>query len=97
MEAAGVPCGPINDLRQVFENPQVRARGMRIDVEREDTGPVALVANPIKASRTPPAYTLPPPRLGEHTDAVLADVLGWDAARIDRARVAGAIGGPHDA
>jgi crotonobetainyl-CoA:carnitine CoA-transferase CaiB-like acyl-CoA transferase len=93
MEAAGVPCGPINDLKQVFENPQVQARGMRIDIERADAGPVKLVANPIKASRTPPAYRLPPPRLGEHTDEVLSAVLGWDAARIEAARAAGAIGG----
>ncbi|MFO0460030.1 MAG: CaiB/BaiF CoA transferase family protein [Burkholderiales bacterium] len=93
MEAAGVPCGPINDLKQVFENPQVRARGLRIDIEREDSGPVALVANPVKASRTPPAYRLPPPRLGEHPDAVLSSVLGWDVARIAAARACGAIGG----
>jgi crotonobetainyl-CoA:carnitine CoA-transferase CaiB-like acyl-CoA transferase len=93
MEAAGVPCGPINDLKQVFENPQVQARGMRIDIDRADAGPVKLVANPIKASRTPPAYRLPPPRLGEHTDEVLTAVLGWDPARIEAARAAGAIGG----
>jgi formyl-CoA transferase len=92
MEAAGVPCGPINDLRQVFENPQVQARGMRIEIERPDAGPVALVANPVKASRTPPTYRLPPPRLGEHTDGVLASVLGWDDARIAAARAGGAIG-----
>ena len=92
MEAAGVPCWPINDLRQVFENPQVRARGMRVDIERDDAGPVRLVANPIKASRTPPAYRRPPPRLGEHTDEVLADVLGWDETRIAAARAAGAFG-----
>ena len=94
MEAAGVPCGPINDLQQVFENPQVRARGMRVDLNRPDAGAVRLVANPIKASRTPPTYRLPPPRLGEHTEAVLADVLGWDAARIAAARAAGALGSP---
>ena len=92
MEAAGVPCGPINDLAQVFENPQVQARGMRVDIERADAGPVKLVANPIKATRTPPAYRLPPPRLGEHTDEVLSRVLGWDAARIAAARHTGAIG-----
>ena len=96
MEAAGVPCGPINDLRQVFENPQVRERGMRIELERPDAGPVALVANPVKASRTPPAYRLPPPRLGEHTDDVLASVLGWDDSRIAAARGAGAIGPQRD-
>jgi formyl-CoA transferase len=92
MEAAGVPCGPINDLRQVFENPQVQARGMRIAIDRADVGPVALVANPVKASRTPPSYRLPPPRLGEHTDAVLSEVLGWDAGRIAATRAAGGIG-----
>jgi crotonobetainyl-CoA:carnitine CoA-transferase CaiB-like acyl-CoA transferase len=93
MEAAGVPCGPINDLKQVFENPQVQARGMRVDIDRADAGPVRLVANPIKASRTPPAYRLPPPRLGEHTEEVLTSVLGWDQARIEAARTAGALGG----
>jgi crotonobetainyl-CoA:carnitine CoA-transferase CaiB-like acyl-CoA transferase len=92
METAGVPCGPINDLKQVYDNPQVKARGMRIEIERADAGPVALVANPIKASRTPPTYRRPPPRLGEHTDEVLGSVLGWDAQRIAAAREAGAIG-----
>ena len=96
MEAAGVPCGPINDLRQVFENPQVQERGMRIEIERPDAGPIPLVANPVKASRTPPAYRLPPPRLGEHTDSVLASVLGWDDTRIAAARTAGAIGPQRD-
>jgi formyl-CoA transferase len=91
LAAAGVPCGPINDLGQVFENEQVRARGMRIDIEREDAGPVKLVASPIKASRTPPVYRLPPPRLGEHTDEVLAGLLGYDAARIDALRRGGVI------
>jgi len=92
METAGVPCGPINDLKQVYDNPQVKARGMRIEIERADAGPVALVANPIKASRTPPSYRRPPPRLGEHTDEVLGTVLGWDAQRIEAARKGGAIG-----
>jgi formyl-CoA transferase len=94
MEAAGVPCGPINDLKQVFENPQVLARGMRVDLPRADTGPVKLVANPIKASRTPPSYRRAPPRLAEHTDEVLGEVLGWDAARIAAARADGSVGGP---
>jgi formyl-CoA transferase len=93
LAAAGVPCGPINDLRQVFENPQVIARGMRIDLAREDAGPVELVASPIKASRTPPAYRLAPPRLGEHTDSVLADLLGYAPDRIDELRRERVIGG----
>ncbi len=91
LEEGGVPCGPINDLRQVYENPQVQARKMAIEVDRADIGPVKMVANPIKASRTPPAYHRPPPRLGEHTDEVLARVLGWTPEDIARARSDGAI------
>lgn len=82
LEAAGVPCGPINDLAQVFENPQVQARGLRIDIERDDAGPVRLVGSPLKMSATPPSYRLPPPRLGEHTREVLGELLGYDDAAI---------------
>lgn len=78
LERAGVPCGPINDLRQVFDNEQVRARGLRIDIEREDAGAVPLVGSPLKMSATPPSYRLPPPRLGEHTEQVLRELLGYD-------------------
>jgi formyl-CoA transferase len=92
MEQESVPCGPINDLRQVYENPQVQARNMCISLDREDAGPVKMVANPIKASRTPPAYHRAPPRMGEHTDSVLERVLGWDSTAIDQARSEGAIG-----
>ena len=79
---AGVPCGPINDLAQVFDNEQVRARGLRIELERDDAGPVPMVGSPLKMSATPPSYRLPPPRLGEHTEQVLREVLGYDAAAI---------------
>jgi formyl-CoA transferase len=82
LEGVGVPCGPINDLAQTFENPQVKARNLRVDIEREDAGPIKLVGNPVKYSETPLAYPLPPPRLGEHTQAVLGDWLGYDDARI---------------
>lgn len=91
MERHGVPCGPINDFRQVYENPQVQARNMCIELPREDAGAVRLVANPIKASRTPPAYRSAPPRLGEHTEQVLSRVLGWSAQQIAAARSAGSI------
>jgi crotonobetainyl-CoA:carnitine CoA-transferase CaiB-like acyl-CoA transferase len=92
MERHGVPCGPINDFRQVYENPQVQARNMTIAIDRDDVGPVKMVANPIKASRTPPAYLRPPPRLGEHTDRVLREVLGWSEAEVVAARESGVIG-----
>ena len=78
MEGAGVPCGPINTLDQVFDDPQVRARGLRVDMPHPAGGSVPLVANPIRLSATPVAYHRPPPMLGEHTDAVLADWLGED-------------------
>ncbi len=77
LEAAGVPCGPINDLAQSFENPQVKARGLRIDIERDDAT-VPLVGNPIRFSKTPVSYKLAPPRLGQHTEQVLREVLNYD-------------------
>jgi crotonobetainyl-CoA:carnitine CoA-transferase CaiB-like acyl-CoA transferase len=76
MEGAGVPCGPINTLDKVFDDPQVRARGMRVEMAHPTGGSVPLVANPIRMSATPVAYHRPPPMLGEHTGEVLADWLG---------------------
>jgi formyl-CoA transferase len=78
LEKAGVPCGPINTLDLTFANPQVQARDMRVDINRDDVGAVKLVANPIKYSATPIQYTLAPPRLGEHTSEVLETLLGYD-------------------
>ena len=82
LEEVGVPCGPINNLEQTFENPQVQARGLRMSITREDSGPIELVGSPMKFSKTPVQYKLPPPRLGEHTDAVLKRLLGYSDRQI---------------
>jgi crotonobetainyl-CoA:carnitine CoA-transferase CaiB-like acyl-CoA transferase len=86
LEAAGVPCGPINDLAEVFENEQVVARGMRVDLPHPSGGTVKLVRNPINMSGTPPRALAHPPTLGEHTDSVLREVLGYDDERIAQLR-----------
>lgn len=76
LEAAGVPCGPINRIDEVFADPQVRSRGLHIDMPHALAGSVPLVANPIRLSGSPVAYQRPPPMLGQHTAEVLAQWLG---------------------
>lgn len=86
LEAAGVPCGPINRIDEVFADPQVVARGMRVDMPHPLAGTVPQVGNPLKFSSTPIAYTRTPPLLGEHTRDVLLERLGLsDAALLDLA------------
>lgn len=93
LEAAGVPCGPINTLDQVFDNPQIRYRGMVAAVDHPLAGSVDLVANPIRFSETPISYDRAPPLLGADTDAVLARLLGLDEATISGLRAKGVVGG----
>ncbi len=71
LEKAGVPCGPINNLKEVFENPQVQARGMKIEMQHKTAGKVPLIRGPMRFSETPVEHKLPPPTLGQHTDEVL--------------------------
>jgi len=82
LEAAGVPCGPINRIDEVFADPQVRSRGARIELPHPLAGTVPLVANPIRLSASPVRYERAPPTLGQHTDEVLAEWLGLDAVAI---------------
>src|SRR5207249_104703 len=70
LEAAGVPNGPINTMKQVFEEPQVVARGMRIDLKHPSAGTVPLVKSPMNFSETALEFTTPPPTLGQHTEEI---------------------------
>jgi crotonobetainyl-CoA:carnitine CoA-transferase CaiB-like acyl-CoA transferase len=72
-----VPCGPVNNMKQVFEDPQVLARGMKIEMPHPlaGKGTVDLIGNPVKLSETPVDYHLPPPYCGQHTDQVLREML----------------------
>jgi crotonobetainyl-CoA:carnitine CoA-transferase CaiB-like acyl-CoA transferase len=83
LEAAQVPCGPINDLSQVFAEPQVQFRGLRIDLPHPTAGTVPGVRNPVRFSRSPVSYDRAPPLLGADTQAVLRDRLGLDAGTLE--------------
>ncbi len=91
LEALAVPCGPINTLADVFADPQVVARGMKVTMPHPAAGSVPQVANPMKLSVTPVDYRLPPPMLGEHTEAILAGTLGLDAETIAGLRASGVV------
>lgn len=78
LNAAGVPCGPIQSIDQVFAHPQAKARGLALNLPMTGCGAVPLVANPMRLSGTPPVYRAAPPRLGEHTREVLQERLGID-------------------
>ncbi|KVN92933.1 CoA-transferase [Burkholderia ubonensis] len=91
LEAAGVPCGPINDLEEVFDDEQVVARGMQVELPHPCGANVKLVRNPIRMSATPPDARSAPPLLGAHTDAVLRELLGYDDERIAALRAKQAI------
>ena len=91
LEAVNVPCGPINDLADVFENPQVKARGVAMEMDHPAAGKVKLVRSPMKLSATPAEAALPPPMLGQHTDQVLREVLGRSEADIAALRAKGVL------
>ncbi|HYI23721.1 MAG TPA: CoA transferase [Candidatus Limnocylindrales bacterium] len=90
LSEAGVPCGPVNDVLGAFEQPQARAREMRVSVEHPTLGPVEQIGIPIKLSATPASIRTAPPLLGEHSADVLAD-LGYSEEEIAALRATGAI------
>ena len=91
LEAAGVPNGPINDIAQVFEEPQVKARGIRVELDHAVAGKLSTVASPMRFSATPVEYRIAPPTLGEHTAEILRGVLGMSEAEIERLRGDGVV------
>ena len=91
LDAAAVPCGPINDLADVFADPQVRARGMTVSVPHPLQPALELVASPMKLSATPVTVRRPPPLLGEHTDEVLVE-FGLTQEEVGDLRAQGVIG-----
>jgi crotonobetainyl-CoA:carnitine CoA-transferase CaiB-like acyl-CoA transferase len=90
--AAGLPVGPINDIAEVFADPQVRHRDMAVPIEHPTAGAIRLPGIPVKFGATPGAIQGPPPRLGEHTDEILRDVLGLSGDAIAELRASGALG-----
>ncbi|ARB45084.1 CaiB/BaiF CoA transferase family protein [Alloalcanivorax xenomutans] len=86
LEQAGVPCGPVNSIADVFQDPHVQARGMQLEMPHPSLGTVPQVASPLRLSASPVEYRTAPPLLGEHTDEVLAQTLGLSAEAIQRLR-----------
>ncbi|GAB1575708.1 CaiB/BaiF CoA transferase family protein [Bordetella petrii] len=91
LAAANVPCGPIYTMEQVFQDPQVRHRGLLGEVAHPQLGRLPVIGNPIHFSQTPVQVGVPPPMLGEHTAAVLASELGMDELDIGRLRAEGIV------
>jgi len=91
LEAASVPCGPINNLQQVFANEQVKARELHLDLPHPTFGSVPQVASPLRLSKSPVCYHSAAPQLGEHTEHLLTELLGLSSAEIAQLRTMGVI------
>ena len=91
-EQNAVPAGPINTIGEMFEDPQVKARGLQIAMQHPQAGEVPLVASPIRLSDTPVSYRHTPPQLGQHTDEVLTRHLGLTAEVLQTFRDNGVLG-----
>lgn len=89
---AGVPAGSVNTVAEAFDEPQLVHRGIRLDLPHPTAGTAPGVANPIRFSESPVEYRSAPPLLGQHTDEVLAEVLGLDVVRLEQLRLDGVTG-----
>jgi len=90
LRAADIPCGPINEVDEILNDPQIQARGMIVELQHPVVGPVRSLGNPVHLGDTPASYRLAPPMLGQHTAEVLAD-LGFGLAEIERLRAEGTV------
>ena len=88
---AGIPCGPICDVEQVFRDEQVAARQMIVELEHPRAGLQAMPNSPLKFSETPVVLSTPAPLLGQHTEEILQGVLGLSLDEIEALRATGAI------
>jgi len=91
LTVAGVPCGSVRDLREVFSDPQLAAREMIVPMHHAAAGDIRVLGTPIKLSDTPAAMRAAPPTLGEHTDSVLAQDLGLGGEVIGQLRATGVV------
>ena len=91
LEAAGVPCGPIHNIAQVVDDPQVAARQMIVELDHPVAGRQAVPNSPLKFSATPVELETPAPLLGQHTDEVLGQLLGLGTDELDKLRGEGVL------
>jgi crotonobetainyl-CoA:carnitine CoA-transferase CaiB-like acyl-CoA transferase len=91
LNAEAIPCAPINNMDEVFRDPQVLHRKMLVELDHPAAGKIKMVGVPVKYSDTPGTIRRPPPRLGQHTQEVLSEVLQYDLAEIERLRASGVI------
>ena len=91
LEPVNVPCGPINNMQDVFDEPQVIHRQLRVDLPHASGAVAPTVASPMRFSRTPVEYRAAPPALGQHTDEVLRTILGKTSAEIQRLKSDGVL------
>jgi len=91
LQAAGVPCGPIQTVAEVFDHPQARARTLAFQTAVTGAQAATLVANPMRLTQSAPQYRRAPPRLGEHTSEVLQERLGLDQNKVDALKECGAV------
>jgi CoA:oxalate CoA-transferase len=91
LEGAGLPCSPINDIKDICEDPHIRYRKMLIEIDQPRVGKMKIAGSPIRLSETPGSVYAPAPLLGEHSEAVLKEILGYAPADIDTLKVEGVI------